>query len=180
MMDPVTLLAAWLGSLFVYSGALKMATPAGDTLRAIQGYQLLPAPFERALATVLPPAELVVGGLMLLSQNDRLGAVGASALGIVFFVGIASALVRGIKAPCGCAGRSSDPISTVSLARAALIVIAGAAVVTTGRGIDEPLGWLVFVIALVPAAVVTVRRRVTGPASTLRLVAVKAPAGKEL
>ena len=158
-----TALAFWLGSLFTYAGALKLITPLDDRVGAVAGFRILPSASARIVAFVLPFAELLFGTVILLTPLVRFGATGTAVSGILFSAVTASALVRGLEAECGCAGRGSGGLVRPStLIRALAIAASGVVVSLAGR--DEPLtaGWIVFGLAMLPA-VVALRRRRSSP-----------------
>ena len=154
----LTVASIWLGSLFLYSGSLKLLSPTEHNVRAIRGYKLLPTSTARIVGLLLPWAELVVGALMLLTPFGRVGAAVAAAFGSVFVIGAGSALVRGIKTDCGCAGKASGRVGRATLARAALIAASGVAVAISGGQSSAIPGWLVAGVAIAPAGAIALQR----------------------
>lgn len=149
----------WLGSLFVYSGSLKLLASPEHGVRILQGYKFLPAGAS-IVARVLPYAEVAAGGLILITPFARVGAYVALVLGMFFAVASGSVLARGIKASCGCAGDSSGRVTAAGVARAMLITFAASAVATAGNPLGAPIGWIVFGAALAPVAAISLRRSV--------------------
>jgi hypothetical protein len=148
----------WLGSLFAYSGSLKLLASTDHNVRVVQGYKVVPTWGARLVGLTLPYAELAVGALILLTPYHRLGALATMAFGVAFAIGVGSVLVRGINTGCGCAGTGSDPVGPVTLLRATLIAIAGLAVALAGTPSPSALGWVVFGLALIPAGATATRR----------------------
>lgn len=160
--DTLTLLSAiWLGTLFVYSGALKAASPATQNVRTVEAYRLVAPPAARVVGRVLPGLELVVGAIILLGPFASAGTAAAGVLGVVFVAASGSVLVRGIKTSCGCAGQLSEPIGPASVLRATLIAITGFATSASWAATLVPLtvGAPAFVIALLPTAWLVLQRR---------------------
>jgi hypothetical protein len=159
----------WIGSLFVYSGSLKLLTPLDERVRAVAGFRLLSSAFARPVGGLLPYAELVCGAVILLTPFPRTGAIGAAVAGVAFSIATGSALVRGLKTECGCAGKRSGLVRPSTFARAG--VLTAFAVVVAMSGSDRPIagGWLVFALALLPAGVVILRTRRLANATAHRL-----------
>ncbi len=153
MITDIALLVAlaWLGSLFAYSGSLKLVAPAAHRIRVIEGYDVLPASAARIVGTLLPHVELTVGALILLTPYERIGAVVAVALGAAFAIGASAVLARGIHTDCGCAGVGSGHVRPATLARALLIVFASSAVAVAGSPTPSLIGWPILAAALIPA-----------------------------
>lgn len=147
----------WLGSLFVYSGSLKLLAPMESNVRVIQGYKILPAGMARVVGVLLPSVELALGAMILLTPYDRIAALATAVFGTAFAVGAGSVLVRGIETSCGCAGKASGLVGRATVARALLIAFAGVAVTVGGGSVPSTLGWLVFGLALVPAGAIVLR-----------------------
>lgn len=160
---PVAL--AWLGSLFAYSGSLKLIQPAALRIRVIEGYDVLPASAARLVGTLLPHVELAVGALILLTPYGRIGAVAAGALGAAFAIGASAVLARSIHTECGCAGVASGQVRPATLARALLMMFAASAVAIAGSPIPSLVGWPILAAALIPACL-TLRRTFVARQST--------------
>jgi len=100
----VTAVARWLlGALLVWAGALKIGHPV-DLASAIAGFRLLPAALAAPLAVILPYFEVLLGLYLLAGLFTRVAAWVAAAQFLVYAAAIASAVVRGIPANCGCFG----------------------------------------------------------------------------
>lgn len=101
------LLRIAIGVLLCLSGFEKATQPYQNFLYVIQGYEVFPSIIEKAIAIVMPWAELLVGIFMIagLWLNVSIRAA------IVFFVGfiliISQALIRQIPLDnCGCFGEA--------------------------------------------------------------------------
>ncbi len=92
-----------LAGVFLAAGFLKLSDLA-QTQQAVAGYALLPEILIWPATLLLPWAEIIAGGALLLPKT-RDGA--HAALGIllgVFLVAIIAAGARGIDLECGCFG----------------------------------------------------------------------------
>ncbi len=103
-----------LAGLFLYSGWTKVLDP-GLFARAVRGYGLLPASWVPAVSLLLPWLEIWSAVALCLVPPFR----AAAALWILLLLGVftaakASALLRGLEIPCGCA-RSLEPMTWRSL-----------------------------------------------------------------
>ncbi|HEV8656284.1 MAG TPA: MauE/DoxX family redox-associated membrane protein [Candidatus Limnocylindria bacterium] len=155
IIDFVLVIAAiWLGSLFTYSGALKVLAEPILNARAVAGYKVLPDQAARLVGVALPYAELAVGSAILLTPYTGVGAWGAASFGFVFVLATGSVLIRGIETGCGCAGKVSDRVTAATFVRALLITAAAAALLVIGDArVPMSVGAIVFTMALVPAGV---------------------------
>src|SRR5688572_4103575 len=113
----------WIGSLFVYSGSVKLLASTRLNIEAVDGYKVLPAGLARAVGITLPYAELTIGALILLTPYDGVAAAATVVLGTGFAVASGLVLTRGISTGCGCAGMASDRITPLTLLRALAIVV---------------------------------------------------------
>lgn len=92
-----------LGGVLVAAGALKVGKPTVSVM-AVQAYELLPNSVAIAVGTVLPYAELLLGGLLVTGLATRVAAGASAALMAAFLIGIGSAWARGLSIDCGCFG----------------------------------------------------------------------------
>lgn len=92
-----------LGGMLVVTGALKVGH-APDLASAIAGFRLLPAAAIPLIAVLLPFFEIALGAYLVLGLFTRAAAWVACAQFVVYGAAIASAVVRGIPANCGCFG----------------------------------------------------------------------------
>jgi len=147
---PTVLIAAWLGSLFVYSGMMKLPESTAHRVKIVDAYRLLPHPVALAVGTVLPAAELTVGFLILVGPLTTLGLEGATLLGALFLFASGTALARGIDVSCGCAGKTSSPVTILTVIRAvAITAIAGGLALGSTR--SGSLGWAGLAVACAAA-----------------------------
>lgn len=92
-----------VGGLLIAAGALKLGH-APELAAAIAGFRLLPAPLVSGLALALPLLEIWVGLYLLAGLFTRIAAIAAAIMFAAYAGAIASAVVRGIPANCGCFG----------------------------------------------------------------------------
>lgn len=118
-------LAMWLGSMFVYSGGLKLAR-YGRAAALAEPYRLLPTAAARATGLLLPWVEILAGALLLSGLLFPAGPGLALGLGISFAFAASFVLLRHERVDCGCTA-SRNPVDGMTLVRA--LVIAGAALV---------------------------------------------------
>jgi uncharacterized membrane protein YphA (DoxX/SURF4 family) len=99
----VFLLRLALGGLLVVTGALKVGH-APDLASAIAGFRLLPADVIAPMAVILPVFEIVLGGYLVLGLFTAVAGWVAGVQFLLYAGAIASAVIRGIPANCGCFG----------------------------------------------------------------------------
>ncbi|HTU70124.1 MAG TPA: MauE/DoxX family redox-associated membrane protein [Candidatus Baltobacteraceae bacterium] len=99
----VLLVRLLLGLLLIGAGALKVAHPA-DLASAIAGFRLLPPEVVAPMAVILPYFEMLLGLYLTLGLFTRLAGIVAAAQFVLYAGAIASAVLRGIPANCGCFG----------------------------------------------------------------------------
>ena len=92
-----------LGVALVVAGGLKVGH-APDLASAIAGFRLLPSSIIPLLALILPFAEIVLGLYLAIGLFTRASAWIGAAQFSLYAAAIASAVVRGIPANCGCFG----------------------------------------------------------------------------
>ncbi len=104
MIDGLVLaLRVALGAVFIAAGALKIGH-ADVFASEIAGFQLLPLPLIAPLALLLPFVEVLLGAYLVVGLFTRAAAGFAAFQLAVFTAAIASAVVRGLHASCGCFG----------------------------------------------------------------------------
>jgi putative oxidoreductase len=99
----VTLARLVLGVLLIVAGALKLGH-APDLASAIAGFRLLPPGLVSLLALALPPLEIFLGLYLVAGLFTRIAGAVAAAMFALYATAIASAVIRGIPANCGCFG----------------------------------------------------------------------------
>lgn len=106
----VPALAALIGAVFIYAGALKAWDPvdfAGD----IQNFKILPWSLGVRLAFYLPWLEIVCGLALMIGWLRSGAIVILSALMVVFIGATVAAHLRGIDLDCGCFGSATKDLS---------------------------------------------------------------------
>ena len=99
----VLVLRVALGLVFAVAGALKIGHP--DVFASqIAGFEILPQPLIAPLALLLPFVEVLLGIYLILGLFTRFAGWFAAFQLAVFAGAIASAVVRGLHASCGCFG----------------------------------------------------------------------------
>jgi uncharacterized membrane protein YphA (DoxX/SURF4 family) len=107
----VVTVARWLlGALLVWAGVLKIGHPV-DLASAIAGFRLLPPELVAPLAVVLPYFEVLLGLYLLAGLFTRVVAWIAAAQFAIYAAAIASAVLRGIPANCGCFGPGDTAVA---------------------------------------------------------------------
>ena len=103
MQPAVTAARLILGIILIAAGALKLGH-APALASSIAGFRLLPAGVIPLLSVVLPPLEILLGLYLLAGLFTRIAGIVAALLFLLYAVAIASAVLRGIPANCGCFG----------------------------------------------------------------------------
>jgi uncharacterized membrane protein YphA (DoxX/SURF4 family) len=97
-----------LGALLIVAGVLKAHDGVAVTASTIAAYRILPASVVAPLALFLPYFEIGLGGYLALGLFTRMAGYVAAAQFIVFAAAVASLVVRGIPASCGCFGAAQN------------------------------------------------------------------------
>lgn len=153
-------LTVWIGTLFVYSGSMKLAAGRDHTTRAIDGYRLVPSAATRMAAPLLPYLEALAGGLILFTPFGRVGLATTGGLSLMFVVATSWALAHRTNASCGCAGRASDRVRPTALIRALALLAASLWLAALADPVR--VGWLGLLLAAgagLPAAASAIRER---------------------
>jgi putative oxidoreductase len=104
-------LARWLlGALLVWAGAAKIGHPEA-LASAIAGFRLLPAGVIAPLAVILPYFEVLLGLYLIAGLFTRVAAWVATVQFVLYAAVIASAVLRGIPANCGCFGPGDTAVA---------------------------------------------------------------------
>ena len=92
-----------VAAVFIYAGVDKIRDPLqfADSTAA---FAILPAVFINLFVLGLPPFEIACGVLLLAPPTRRVGALAVAVISAMFFVALASALLRGLTLDCGCFG----------------------------------------------------------------------------
>jgi uncharacterized membrane protein YphA (DoxX/SURF4 family) len=113
---PVAAFRVALGLLFLASGISK-ALRVASVRHTMQRYRLLPTAVTRVVAPILGPLEILVGLALVLSPwVPALAPVRLMALALLalFSGAIGSALLRGLRIPCGCGVLLGDHVITAA------------------------------------------------------------------
>lgn len=102
-----TLARIVLGIVWIVAGATKI-TDLDASVRAVRAYRLLPETAAQIVGAGLPPAEILLGVLLVVGAGVRASAVVSVVLMAAFVVGIASAWARGLRIDCGCFGTGGE------------------------------------------------------------------------
>jgi putative oxidoreductase len=104
----VAIILRWgIAGLFIYAGFSKILDPT-SFVKAIDNYQILPYFWVTIAAIILPWIE-VLCGVFLIFSKFRLGAAFILfGLSVIFFIAIASAVIRGLDISCGCFSSSGE------------------------------------------------------------------------
>ena len=92
-----------LAAVFIYAGIDKMRNPL-DFADSIAAFAILPAACINLMAMGLPPFEIGCGLLLIGPATRRVGALAVAVISSIFFIALASALIRGLTLDCGCFG----------------------------------------------------------------------------
>jgi len=148
------LVRVWLGSLFLYSAALKFARYE-QARKSIRNYRVATHEVSDAIGTALPWVEAATGTALLVGKPYPLGPILGTALGTSFATASKVALNRGVDISCGCTGSDQDRVTKTTLLRA--VMITAASLVTLSKEKDREaiiprsLLFVVTASALVPA-----------------------------
>ncbi len=96
-----------LGGVFAFSAISKFAAP-NALADALVGFEMVPASLALEAAVVLIWHELICGTFMLLGLWTRATTIVLSGMLIVFEIGLASVMIRGLEVNCGCFGQFSE------------------------------------------------------------------------
>lgn len=103
MLGVISRLAA--GSVFVYSGFLKLADPAEEFAYAIGTYKVMPDFLAMFAARTVPWIEFYLGILLIAGLYVRFSALAIGGMLVFFELLLAQAWLRGLPVTnCGCFG----------------------------------------------------------------------------
>lgn len=112
-----------LGVVFVAAAVTKLRKPSRFVL-AVRGYELIPSSLSGPVAGGLVALETFVGVSLLSGLGMQISVPMAGGLLVTFAGAVGINLSRGNIAPCGCLGSASERISTRTLARLGLLMLA--------------------------------------------------------
>lgn len=112
------LLAARLIPAVVFLAAAygKLRDPYAFAV-SVYAYRVLPASLATVFAVLTPAIEVIAALALATGILGRGGAIVVGGLLLVFIVGLAQAILRGINIDCGCFGKGSSPVSFWLIAR---------------------------------------------------------------
>lgn len=122
----------FLAAIFLWAAATKLPDMAAFATD-VANYRLLPAALVPWTASAVVGVEVALGLALLTGLWLRPAALVATALLVLFTVGIAQALLRGIDLNCGCFG-SAEPATWLAVGRDLLMLIPAAALTWRGGG----------------------------------------------
>ncbi len=121
-----------LAVVFGVAGIAKLFDPAGSE-KAAKDFGV-PTPLARPLAFLLPAAELIIAGTLLLVGTSWFGAIGASALLLIFSAGMLYQMAKGNAPDCHCFGQiHSEPVGITSVLRNLALLALAAFLVSRGN-----------------------------------------------
>ncbi len=128
-----TLTRAWLGSLFLYSAALKFINYR-EALRSVRRYGILPKRVSDATGVALPWAELLAGVSFLFGWMYPLGSLLGTLLGGSFAFAARQVIKQETKVSCGCTGGAHDEeVDQTTVSRGLAIAAGSLLVLATGK-----------------------------------------------
>ncbi|MBI1290003.1 DoxX family membrane protein [bacterium] len=124
------------GGAFILAGALKVKGGPLIFQMSIEGFKLVPAWATMPLAYFLPWLEILTGLALVLGIWTRQSALVVTGLYVVFTVGLASVLVRGLDIDCGCFGGlfGESSVGPMSLVRNGVFIVLSLACLILGGG----------------------------------------------
>lgn len=163
MMVVPLIVRVWLGSLFVYSAALKFVRyeQAG---RLARPYGVIPKRLVGAAGFALPWAEGLAAFGLLSGRLHPLGPVVGTSLGASFAYSAAHVVRRRADVPCGCTGNgeSGDRVTRITLARALAIMSCSLLILGPRRHtrdrVSPPLSAAIALVSVLPAVAALHRR----------------------
>lgn len=96
-----------LGGVLLVAGLLKIGN-LGESVLAVQAYQLLPYELTFVVGYALPVVEVILGALLISGLLTRWSGLAGALLMVVFIFGISSAWARGLSLDCGCFGGGGE------------------------------------------------------------------------
>jgi uncharacterized membrane protein YphA (DoxX/SURF4 family) len=124
-----------IGLLLIVAGVLKAHDGPAATATSIAGYRMLPASIVAPLGVALPYVEILLGAYLVLGLFTRVAAWLAAAQFAIFSIAVASLVIRGIPADCGCFGSSiPTPPTWGHVALDVLLAALAVAIASTAPG----------------------------------------------
>ena len=116
-MNPIVLIRIFIGLIFVVSGTEKLLGSYQNFLYVIQGYNIVPAPWDEWAARFFPWIELLLGVFTMLGLWTIWALRGLLVSTTIFVFVVGQALWRNLPIEqCGCFGELvSIPLPTIIL-----------------------------------------------------------------
>ena len=129
-----------LAAVFGVAGIAKLFDPAGSQKAAADFG--VPPQLTKAVAYLLPAAELLIAASLLFIQFSWYGSIGAAGMLLIFTAGMAVQLAKGNAPDCHCFGQiHSEPVGKASIARNIGLWVLAAFLVVRGRN-DQGISFL--------------------------------------
>src|SRR5262245_50980312 len=126
------ILRALLAAVFGLAGFAKLSNRAASA-RSLVDFGV-PASLAQPTVVLLATFELVCAVALLPTASAWFGAIGVSAMLVLFIAVIATSLARGRRPACHCFGQlHSAPIGPLTLVRNVALLAAAADIATVGR-----------------------------------------------
>ncbi|MGH7729295.1 MAG: MauE/DoxX family redox-associated membrane protein, partial [Vulcanimicrobiaceae bacterium] len=140
----ITLLRIGLGALLLVAGAIKLHDGPTSVASSIAAYRILAPALVAPLAIALPLFEIFLGLYLVLGLFVRAVALVTALEFVVFALAVASLVIRGLPADCGCFGTAvHTPPSWWHVAADLLLALAALVVARAAPGrfaLDRRLG----------------------------------------
>jgi putative oxidoreductase len=102
----IVAISSLLAAVFIYAALDKFRDPL-QFADSVAAFGILPTAVIAVFALSLPPFEILCGLLMLPPGTRRVAALAVALACAMFFIALASALLRGLTLDCGCFGASA-------------------------------------------------------------------------
>lgn len=150
------LVRVWLGSMFLYSAALKLVHYQ-ESRKGVARYAVLPKNVSNVVGIVLPWTEGLAAVSLLFGWWYPIGPLLSVLLGSAFAQVSQIVLERGETVSCGCTGGKDELVSKMTRQRGITIALSGMLLLLGGRQqytrFSTFLTGTVMVLALMPAGV---------------------------
>jgi putative oxidoreductase len=134
----ITAISAILAAVFIYAAADKLRDPL-QFADSVAAFTILPAVVITPFALGLPPFEILCGVLMLTPFTRRVAALALMLATAMFFIALASALLRGLTLDCGCFGAGAPSRPRMWLEAGLDLVLFGGAMFVYLRSITQTM-----------------------------------------
>ncbi|GAB5466333.1 MAG: DoxX family membrane protein [Candidatus Kapaibacteriales bacterium] len=128
----ILVLRAIVGLVFIFAAIGKIAVPK-SFLVEIHNYDMLPDLVEPILALWLPWMELLIGIFILVGHKLKSSSIMATALLVVFTIGVAIAWGRGLEIDCGCFGGSGQKVGLAKIMQNTGLILSSLYLVVRGE-----------------------------------------------